>query len=329
MPRLALLATGGTIAGTGDPQHYQAAVLGADTLFAGVPALREIADWHIEQIFQLDSRDLQPGHWLQLAERISALQADPHIDGIVITHGTDTLEETAFALHLLLPLGKPVVLTAAMRPSDAPDADGPGNLLQAAWVAATPAAAAHGVLVVANAHIIAGADLIKAHTSRVDALRCRAGSEPIGHASSEHIDIHPAQVRSLRHALPWPTLGTLPRVDILYGCAGVSADLPGLCITAGAQGLVLALSGHGSIPEAWRSSLQTLMGHGIAVVRATRITDGGVGNNCNEEDNIFGSLPAGMLSPQQARVLLILALAANSGADLRALFRRAGGASPY
>lgn len=328
MPRLALLATGGTIAGTGDPQHYQAATLDAATLFTGVPGLNEMAQWQVEQIFQLDSRDIRPQQWITLAERIAALQAAPDIDGIVVTHGTDTLEETAFALHLLLPPGKPIVLTAAMRPADAPDADGPANLLQAARVASTQEAATHGVLVVANSLIIAGADLAKTHTSNVDALRCRGNGSPLGLISPKHIGIRAAGVRQLRNALPLTGIGLLPRVDILYGYAGVATDFPTLCAANGAQGLVLALSGHGSIPAVWRASLQALVQQGIAVVRASRIEGGGVHGNHNEDDDDFGTLPAGQLTPQQARVLLILGLASRSGADLRALFRLADNGLP-
>lgn len=328
MPRLALLATGGTIAGTGDPQHYQAATLDAATLFTGVPGLNEMAQWQVEQIFQLDSRDIRPQQWITLAERIAALQAAPDIDGIVVTHGTDTLEETAFALHLLLPPGKPIVLTAAMRPADAPDADGPANLLQAARVASMQEAATHGVLVAANSLIIAGADLAKTHTSNVDALRCRGNGSPLGMISPKHIDIRAAGVSQLRNALPLAGIGPLPRVDILYGYAGVAADFPTLCAANGAQGLVLALSGHGSIPAVWRASLHALVQQGIMVVRASRIEGGGVHSNHNEDDDVFGTLPAGQLTPQQARVLLILGLASRSGADLRALFRLADNGLP-
>lgn len=323
MPRLALLATGGTIAGTGDPQHYQAATLDASTLFAGIPDLARIAQWHVEQVFQLDSRDMQPQHWVTLAERIAALQGAPDIDGIVITHGTDTLEETAFALHLMLPLGKPVVLTAAMRPADAPDADGPSNLLQAARVALTPGAAQHGVLIVANGLIIGAADLMKSHTSNVDALRCHADTLPAGGISSKHIDLRPAETRPLRNALPLAAMGPLPRVDILYGYAGVARDLPTSSVSNGASGLVLALSGHGSVPAAWRAPLQVLLQQGVAVVRASRIAAGGVGHNCNEDDDDFGTLAAGRLTPQQARVLLILGLASKPAADLRTLCKLA------
>lgn len=315
MPRLALLTTGGTIAGTGNPDHYQAATLDAQTLFASVPALQKLAGWQIEEVFALDSRDLRPAQWVTLAARIMALQADPQTDGIVITHGTDTLEETAYALHLMVPVSKPVVLTAAMRPADSPDADGPRNLLDAARVALDARSSSHGILVVANGLVICARDLRKTHTSAVSALGHSAGTSPTGKISDAQIVFRPPLTDRLTARISLAALQSLPRVDILYACAGVSPDLPLLCANAGAQGLILALSGHGSIPEVWREPLRHAMRRGVVIVRGSRIPEGGVLFNHNEDDAAFGSLAAGYLSVQQARVLLILCLASGRRAD--------------
>jgi len=311
LSRLTLLTTGGTIAGTGNPDHYQAATLGAQALFASVPQLLELADWQIEEIFSLDSRDLHPSHWITLAARVQTLLADPLTDGIVITHGTDTLEETAFALHLLLRISKPVVLTAAMRPADSTDADGPENLFQASCVALDVQSAAHGVLVVANGLIVRARDIRKTHTSAIAALCNGMETAPAGYIDKKHITLGTPDTDPFAARLAFPLHQPLPRVDILYACAGVSADLPLLCVDAGAQGLVLALSGHGSIPEVWREPLALAMRRGVTVIRGSRIPDGGVLFNHNESDRDFGTLAAGHLSPQQARVLLILGLAAD------------------
>ncbi len=316
MPRLALVATGGTIAGLGSDANYTAGLLDAGALLAAQPALAELASWQLQQAFSLDSRDLEPSHWLTLAATIQPLLDDPAIDGIVITHGTDTLEETAFALALLLPAGKPVVMTAAMRPANSAEADGPANLLQAARVACCAEAAGRGVLVVAQGQILAAARCHKADTQALDALRASAGSA-IGQVEGE-------QVIFTAHAPALPQLALtpgkpLPRVDILYGHAGMPADLVAACVTAGARGLVLALTGHGSVPAALRPALQAAQQAGVSIVRASRIASGGVWPDCNEDDQANGFIAAGALSPQQARVALLLALA--TGKSPAALFK--------
>lgn len=318
MPTLALLATGGTIAGSGPQHHYTAGVLDATTLLAAVPDLSALSDWRVEQLFSLDSRDMQPAHWLQLAERIHALQADPSIDGIIVTHGTDTLEETAFALHHLVKTSKPVVLTAAMRPASALSADGPLNLLHAACTALDPYAAQHGVVVVADSDVIAARHLVKAHTHKPDALQSIDGCGVLGQILAGRVCWQAAPQSSgttfLLNAAQW-----LPRVDILSFCAGAPAGLIDLHIAAGARGLVLALSGHGSIPAEWRPALSHARDAGIHIIRASRITAGGVWHGCNEDDDLTGCVAAGLRTPQQARVLLMLALASQPGINREAL----------
>lgn len=320
MPRLALIATGGTIAGTGPQQRYTAATLDAESLLDAVPALRHLAAWHVEQAFSLDSRDLTPAHWLQLATRVQAQLDDPTIDGVVITHGTDTLEETAFALYLLLPTGKPVVLTAAMRPATSLSADGPLNLWQAACVALYPAARHHGPLVVANDSVIEADKLVKQHTHSPAALQSRPGSSAAGAIFGTSIKLSPGASSSRPALLRMPEMDALPRVDILYAYAGATPDLLEACLASGAHGIVLALTGHGSIPANWRDAIAHALQQNIPVVRATRVAAGGVWPDCNEDDTRTGSIAAGLLSPQQARVLLLLALACHRTGDLRELF---------
>ena len=318
--RLALISTGGTIAGTGPQDSYTAATLGAEALLGAVARLKELADWHIEQPFALDSRDMEPAHWLQLAARVQAQIDDPAIDGIVITHGTDTLEETAFALHLLLPTGKPVVLTAAMRPATSLSSDGPLNLLQAACVALSPAAHNQGVLVVGNERIIAARHLVKTSTHSTDALQSRAGSASAGSVLGEAVLMRPCGEPARPALLRVPLEEDLPRVDILYAHAGATPDLLDACVAAGARGIVLALCGHGSIPARWRDTIAHTIAQGVHIVRASRITSGGVQPNANENDAATGCIAAGELSPPQARVLLLLSLAAGRTSELREHF---------
>ena len=307
LPRLALLATGGTIAGSGPQESYAAATLGAEALLAAVPQLGTLAAWQIEQAFALDSRDFTPTHWLALAAHIQMLQADPAIAAILVTHGTDTLEETALALHLLLPTNKPVVLTAAMRPADSLSADGPLNLLQATRVALDPASRNRGVLVVANERIHAGRELAKIHTHAPDAL-----ASP---ASGAEGSVCGATIAYLRSAgsprpalLPHISAEALPRVEILPGHAGMDGALLDAALAAGARGLVLALAGHGSIPAALHSTITRAVAQGVIVVRGSRIGPG-VWHNHNENDDALGTIAAARLNAVQARVLLILALA--------------------
>lgn len=324
MPRLALIATGGTIAGTGSQDSYTAATLNADALLSAVTELRRLADWQIEQPFALDSRDMSPEHWLQLAACVQTQLDDPAIDGIVITHGTDTLEETAFALHLLLPTGKPVVLTAAMRPATSLSSDGPLNLLQAACVALSPAARNAGVLAVANDAVIAARDLVKNHTHAPGGLQSRSG--PAGSVLGEQVWLTPTTSAPRAPLLHLTAAAKLPRVDILHAHAGASPDLIDACVAAGTAGIVLALAGHGSIPGAWRPAIRRAITQGVQILRASLISRGGVWPQGNEDDASTGCIAAGQHSAVQARVLLLLALASSpalSREALAGLFARA------
>lgn len=310
MPRLALIATGGTIAGTGAQSHYTAATLPVEALLDAVPGLRDLAQWHTEQPFALDSRDMQPSHWLQLAARLQALINAPDIDGIVITHGTDTLEETAFALHLLLPTDKPVVITAAMRPADSLSADGPLNLLQAARVALAAHSRGRGVLVVANDRILAARHVTKSHTHAPDALNAGPAGEE-GIVFDQAVRYHRAALPPRPAMLALEPTATLPRVDILTAYAGLPADNFQALQNLGSRGIVLALAGHGSIPDALRPVISQAIAQGIHVVRASRI-GASVLLDHNEDDSHLGTLAAEQLNPLQARIALMLALAAGT-----------------
>src|SRR5258706_131362 len=174
-PRIAVLATGGTIAGSAadaaNTAGYQAGVVGVDQLLAAVPSLSAVAQIHAEQVASIDSKDMSLALWTTLAQRVNALLSTDEIDGVVITHGTDTLEETAYLLHLTVKSTKPVVLTAAMRPATALSADGPLNLLNAVTVAASGAAHGQGVLVAFNNRIHSARDVVKTSTFAVDAFQ--------------------------------------------------------------------------------------------------------------------------------------------------------------
>ena len=175
LPNVIILATGGTIAGTGasctTTVGYTAATVGVQSLINAVPELAKVAKVSGEQVFQIASENMSNEHWLTLAKRVNALLAQPNVDGIVITHGTDTLEETAYFLDLVVKSKKPVVLVGAMRPSTAMSADGPINLYNAVLLAASPEAVGKGVLVAMNDQINAARDVTKTNTSTLDTFR--------------------------------------------------------------------------------------------------------------------------------------------------------------
>ncbi|WP_374616091.1 asparaginase, partial [Thauera aminoaromatica] len=219
-PRIALLATGGTIAGTAgsatDTRDYTAGQLGPAALLAAVPQLAELARIDATQIFSVDSKDMTPQHWLVLSRRVQRLMDDPAVDGIVITHGTDTLEETACFLNVTVATTKPVVITAAMRPATALSADGPLNLYQAVELACRPAAARSGVLAVIGDRILPAATLAKRHPSAVDAFAFEGALTTLASDAALHAL---APSRYSRVVLP-DELQHLPPVELLTVAAG-------------------------------------------------------------------------------------------------------------
>lgn len=307
-----LLATGGTIAGEADPEaghgRYRAGVRPVEALLAAVPGLADAGPLTARQILSLDSKDMTPADWLAIIAATRAALADPACDGVVILHGTDTLEETAWFLHLMLPAGKPVVLTGAMRPADHPEADGPANLLAAVRLAARPEARGKGVLVVMNGTAFGARRVVKARSSGLDAFESPA----------------PWQAARTDGRFAGLVVAELPRVDILPGYAGAPADLIDASVAAGARGLVLALCGHGSVPAAWLPALRAARRAGVEIVRGSRAS-GCVTPDANADDSGEGWLTAADLPPQKARISLMLALAAGlCGEALRAALLACG-----
>lgn len=308
-PTIALLATGGTIAGSAaaatDTTGYVAAAVGAETLLAAVPEITSIAEVVPRQVYSIDSKDITTAHWLTLARATRDALDDPAVAGVVITHGTDTLEETALFLDRTLRCGtKPVVLTGAMRPASALSADGPMNLYDAVCAAAHPDSGGRGVLVCFNRALFHGASVRKLHTSSLDAFgACEGG--PVGHTNP--IRYHAAPPAQGRNPLPIPTgPDALPRVDILFIGAGMSAAPLDHAVQDGARGVILALPGNGSLPEPWHAAVTRAVAVGVPVVRASRCGNGGVSPHAVDQQ--CGSSPAGPLSPAAARVALMLDL---------------------
>lgn len=326
-PRIALISTGGTIAGTAasatELRAYVAARLAADELAQAVPQLSELAEIVPESLFELDSKDMRPEHWLALLHRLQAVLADPAVDGVVVTHGTDTLEETAYFLQTTLTTTKPVVLTAAMRPASALSADGPMNLWQAVALACRRAAARAGVLVVLGDRIHSASTLTKRHPCAVDAF---SSPQALTMQASDAALHALAPKRSSRVTLP-SGLVVLPPVELLTVAAGSSPALAAATVRAlerasllsGGAGLVLALPGNASLPQRWAAALDELPAS-IPVVFASRC---GAGVDFAARAQPSNWLACGALDALKARVRLIAGLAGGRrGVQLKRWFER-------
>jgi L-asparaginase len=318
LPRIAVLATGGTIAGeAGDAAKtsgYKAGVVGVDKLLHAVPSLSQVARIHAEQVASIDSKDMTPALWTTLGMRVNALLAQDDIDGIVITHGTDTLEETAYLLHLTVKSEKPVVLTAAMRPATALSADGPLNLLNAVTVAASRESWKQGVLVAFNNQIHSARDVTKTNTYSVDAFRSPDGGA-LGWVQDAQVEYQRSVVRPHTLQAPFQIVADWPEVEIVTSYAGASRVLIDALVADGVKGLVIAGTGNGSIHSTLQHAVADAIRQGVAVVRSSRVGSGHVMRNGAAPDDALGSISAGTLNPYKARVLLMLALAVGTPAN--------------
>lgn len=326
MKQIVILATGGTIAGAApDPRQtagYRAGALPIQSLMAALPDLAGLATVAGEQLYAIDSKDIAEEHWLMLARRVAALAADRDVDGIVVTHGTDTLEETAYFLNLVVRTDKPVVLVGAMRPATALSADGPMNLYAALRTAAADEARRQGVLVVMNDQISAAREATKRHAGNVATF----GPGEFGFLG----EVGPAgpmfyRAPTRRHtgnsAFDIAIIDRLPTVEIVYGHAGMSPLLVDAAVAGGVAGLVYAGTGDGTIHQAVLASLVAARTAGIAIVRASRTGAGRVAAGAAVDDAGLDFVAADTLNPQKARVLLQLGLTQGSDrARLQDLF---------
>ena len=313
LPQIAILGTGGTIAGKAErvelTSAYQAGVVGIDVLARTVPALSNVARIQAEQISNIDSKDMTPKVWIALAKRANDLLQSNRIEGIVITHGTDTLEETAYLLHLVLKTDKPVVLTGSMRPSTSLSADGPLNLLNAVTVAASPKARGQGVLAVFDGQIHSARDVAKSRACSVDAFSSpNAGA--LGRVQDGQVEFDRSVTRPHTQKSRFSIGDALPVVEILVGYAGASRAAVDAFVASGVKGLVVAGCGSGALSSVFEQAIADAVKHGTAVVRASRSGSGNVMRNGSAPDDLLGTIAAGMLGPFKARVLLMLALAA-------------------
>ncbi|WP_347554107.1 asparaginase [Robbsia sp. KACC 23696] len=346
LPRIALLTTGGTIAGAAasesDSLRYAAGALGGDALLRAVPALARIAQIETIAVAAIDSKDADPAFWCALTETVRATRARDDIDGIVITHGTDTLEESAYWLDLMLAAGKPVVLTAAMRPATALSADGPANLFDAVTLAGDTSARDLGVLVTLQNRIHAARDIVKVSSHALDAFASPAGG-PLGWVQDGRVGWlrrrHLASLTArdetgstpsspLRQTLfgevPSGASGDrlearlhvrrlqpsdLPDVEVVVQYGGASPHLIDALLTHGVRGIVVAGTGNGTVNAALMAAMQRAVAAGVIVIRSSRAADVHVSANAAVDDDGEGFVASGTLNPYKARIRLMLALA--------------------
>lgn len=309
-PRIVLLGMGGTIAssaGLATQLHDYKVTDPVEAVLAAVPQAHELADIRCEQLANIDSHAIDNAMVLRLARRVEGVLQEPEVDGLVITHGTDTLEETAYFLNLTLKSAKPVVLVGAMRPATALSADGPLNLYNAIRLAACPEASGKGVLVMLNDRIGAARYVTKASTTVADAFRSfEQGSLGEIAGGVVHFFNTPTRLHTLATDFSLAAIDELPRVDILYDHQGAGIHLYRAAIDTGAKGIVLAATGNGSLSPAARAGAELAMQHGVMFVRSSRVGQGVVTSLADDES--LGIVAAGSLNPQKARVLLMLAL---------------------
>lgn len=322
-----ILATGGTIASTGGPASasYRPGTVGVSDLTAALPGVEKIAAISAEQIANVGSADLDETIWRKLLERVLASEADPAVSGIVITHGTDTMEETAFFLSLLVPPTKPVVLVGSMRPANAVSADGPQNMLDAIRVAHADAARGRGVMVVMNDTIFDPLSVTKVDVHQVNAFAA-PNHGPIGQV------LTPVPV-FFAAAAPHPAafqLGgaKLPKVAIVYAYAGFGADDLRAAVK-GADGLIIAGVGAGGFSKSTITAVKEMTARGFPVVRTPRQGAGDIWRADEQagerSEDTLGTIAGRELTPAKARILLMLALQQpHTRAELQSLFDRLG-----
>lgn len=313
--RIAILGTGGTIAGFIDSTiattGYAAGVIDIDVLIKAVPQIRDLADISWEQIANIDSSNMCDEIWLRLAKKIAKLFAEG-IDGVVITHGTDTMEETAYFLNLTIKSDKPVVLVGAMRPSTAISADGPKNLYNAVALVVNKEAKNKGVMVAINDKILSARGVVKTHSLNVDAFSSPDFGD-LGYIVDGKVFFYNNVIKAHTKNAPFDVskLTSLPKVDILYS---YSNDGSGVAAKAlfehGTKGIVVAGSGAGSIHKNQKDVLKELLKKGLKVVVSSRVVAGCVA--VSDSDEKLGFISAEDLNPQKARVLLMLALTKTS-----------------
>ncbi|MCI4231755.1 asparaginase [Dickeya dianthicola] len=308
LPNVVILATGGTIAGSAatgtQTTGYKAGALGVDTLINAVPEVKKLANVKGEQFANMASENMTGEVVLKLSQRVNALLARDDVDGVVITHGTDTLEESSYFLHLTVKSDKPVVFVAAMRPATAISADGPMNLLEAVRVASDKQSRGRGVLVVLNDRIGSARYITKSNASTLDSFRANEeGYLGVIIGNQIYYQNRLDKLHTSRSVFDVRDLTSLPKVDILYGYQDDPEYLYDAALSHGVKGIIYAGMGAGSVSVRGIAGIRKAQDKGVVVMRSSR-----TGNGIVPPDEALPGLVADSLNPAHARVLLMLAL---------------------
>ncbi|WP_431423033.1 L-asparaginase 2 [Bacteroides hominis] len=311
-PNIHILATGGTIAGTGGSAtstNYTAGQVAIGTLLDAVPELKNIANVTGEQIVRIGSQDMNDEVWLILAKKINQLLKRPDIDGIVITHGTDTMEETAYFLNLTVKSDKPVVLVGAMRPSTALSADGPLNLYNAVVTAGAKESVGKGVLVAMNGLILGAESVLKMNTIDVQTFQA-PNSGALGYIFNGKVFYNQAPLKkhTTQSVFDVTNLNSLPKVGIVYSYSNIEADMVTPLLHHAYKGIIHAGVGNGNIHKNIFPVLTEARKKGILVVRSSRVPTGPTTLDAEVDDAQYQFIASQELNPQKSRVLLMLAL---------------------
>ena len=311
-PTIYILATGGTIAGSGSgalDTSYTSGTVTVDKLIAAVPDINKIATIKGEQISNIGSQEMNNEVWFKLANRVNELLTSGKADGVVITHGTDTMEETAYFLNLVVKSDKPIVMVGAMRNSGSLSADGPLNIFNAVNVAMSKEAAGKGVMVVMNDEIHAAREVTKTNTTAVDTFKS-PNSGKIGTVFYGNVKFYmnPVRKHTVNSAFDIAKIKELPRVDIIYSHSNDNPDFVNVAVKNGAKGIINAGMGNGNPFPSALEALGEAVKAGVVVVRGSRVGSGETTLNGEVDDGKYGFLASDNLNAQKARVLLMLAL---------------------
>ncbi|HTS43340.1 MAG TPA: type II asparaginase [Puia sp.] len=310
LPRVIILATGGTIAGAGaasDRAGYTAGKIPIDQLIGSIPTVKKIADITGEQVASVGSQDMTIDIWKKLAVRINQIFANNEADAVVVTHGTDTQEETGYFLDLIVNSDKPVVLTGSMRPATAISADGPKNLYDAITVAVNPNSKGRGVLISFNEGIYDAREVLKLSTTKVNAFGS-LNSGPLGQVYDGKVEYYSKAEREVKTPFEITADTKLPRVDIVYMYADAPSDMIDMLIAKKVDGIVIAGVGNGNFNKAYMDAVKRAVAAGITVCRASRTPSGRVVLHDEINDDELGTIVSDDLTPQKARIMLMLGL---------------------
>ncbi|UQS14185.1 asparaginase [Pseudomonas sp. HS6] len=326
LANVVVLATGGTIAGAGasaaNSATYQAAKVGIEQLIAGIPELSKLANVRGEQVMQIASESITNENLLQLGRRVSELAESKDVDGIVITHGTDTLEETAYFLNLVEKTDKPIIVVGSMRPGTAMSADGMLNLYNAVAVASSKEAHGKGVLVTMNDEIQSGRDVSKMINIKTEAFKSPWGPLGMVVEGKSYWFRLPAKRHTMDSEFDIKNIKSLPDVEIAYSYGNVGDTAYKALAQSGAKAIIHAGTGNGSVSSRVVPALQALRKDGVQIIRSSHVNAGGfVLRNAEQPDDKYDWVVAHDLNPQKARILAMVALTkTNDSKELQRMF---------